>query len=63
MVDNLDKSDEFLFIGHQLGVVRADGAAKERKRSCALVQDDAEPGARGVAVDGERHGEVRELKN
>jgi len=63
MAHCLDQPYEFSLICWEFGVMRSHRAAEERDGATTLVQDRAEPGSGGVAVDDEARSEIRQLES
>jgi hypothetical protein len=51
--DGLHEADQLTFVCLEFGVLRRHGAAEEGDGPGALVEDGADAGARGVALDDE----------
>lgn len=63
MVHRLHETDELALVHGEPCMSRRQRLAEERERPDALVQDGADAGARGVALDNECLGEVRQLEH
>ena len=63
VTNSLDEPNELALVCRELGMLRGHGAAEERDRPSALVEDSAETRARSFAVDDECLVEVRQLEH